>query len=144
MLCGGALLVFGVALLTYSINRSTPGEMAQNPYFFPVAILTIWCVLSGVLLAQSISSESDSRLEKSDLSALLKIVATVIASAVLFSRVGFVLSSIITVVAVLGVMRYRNLVVSVILVVTFPVALWYVFTRILNVPLPTSPWLSWI
>lgn len=135
-----AVLLVGLAAGVYVASRDFPSGFGSSPgaAFFPRLIASVVALLAGVLFVRSVAS-SDARsydVSTADVRRFAVPVALLVAYVALMPILGFVLDTVIFLVALTrysGVESYRE---SVSLAVGLGLVLHYVFGEFLHIPLP--------
>ncbi len=141
-LFGGVALLAGIGLLanSFSPHYESMGIGASvGPMFFPRILLGLWIALAALLTIQPLAGGT-SPLPRQRLGMLLGLVALAGTAALLMILIGFLLSSILFCLATTLFLGYRGLAGIVLTGIVFPLAIWYLFQKVLLVPLPVSPW----
>lgn len=112
-----------------------------DPNFFPKILLSIWAVLCVILIVRAlVISQPDSPTPLWG-----RLLTAFILTAVyifLVGQIGFLLATFPFAAAFMLLFGYRQPVVISTVTVIFPIATWWIFTKILKIYLPLSPWFS--
>lgn len=140
-----AMLAINILIWMESLKPQYSDAQAQDygftPAFFPQILLSIWALLCVVLIVRSLvlaRTEHAAPLWGRLFSAFLITGAYIF----LVDQVGFLLASIPFAAGFMFIFGYRNPVVMAAVALVFPVATWWVFTHLLQIVLPTSPWFT--
>jgi hypothetical protein len=134
-----AVLLVALAAEVFVASRDFPSGFGESPgaAFFPRLIASVLALLAGVLFVRSFASETTSYdVSTTDVRRFFVPVAFLVAYVALMPVVGFVLDSMLFLVALMrysGVERYAT---SVPLAVGLGLVLHYVFGEFLHIPLP--------
>jgi hypothetical protein len=114
-----------------------------SPMFFPRLLLVLWMGLSILIAARCMFAN----LPNEVLSAQRwpRVAAVCIAVAVftwLMEAIGFILAMVPACIVVGLLFGYRRTGPLLCFAVVFPVAVWLIFVKVIQVPLPYSPWFS--
>ncbi len=140
-----ALVLFltGAALLWTAIAGGTPDlQPAFDPLFFPRIVLTLWVAIAGMELVAAIWRREQS-LEPAAWRIGVLVVA-VLLYAVLFTRMGFFITSVAFCIVSLLVLGQRHIVTIAAFAIGTPTVLLLLFNRVLKMPLPASPFFWWL
>jgi len=138
----GFLLLAGAGLLIHSYDARYEGMgvgAAVTPMFYPRILLWLWVLLAMALVVKPLMGK-ERNVPTQRWPALLGIVATAGAGAALMNVIGFLFSSILFCLAASLQMGYRRPLGLVLTGIVFPLATWYLFQKLLMIPLPVSPW----
>jgi len=138
----GFLALVGVGLLIHSYDAHYEGMgvgAAVNPMFYPRILLWLWVALAAILVVTPLMGKEHNVPTQRWL-ALLGIAAITGGGAALMTVIGFLFSSILFCVAASLQMGYRRPLGLILTGIVFPLATWYLFQKVLMIPLPVSPW----
>lgn len=139
------MLGVNILLWRQSLKPEYADAQAQDygfsPNFFPQILLSIWAVICVVLIVRSLL------IAKTEQPAPLwgRLITAFILTGVyilLVGQIGFLLASIPFAGAFMLLFGYRRPVVFTVVTLIFPVAIWWIFTDLLKIYLPISPWFS--
>jgi|GEM_PF-2931226 len=113
-----------------------------SPVFFPLILIYVWLGLSILLLTRGLIRRKKQQPTKIQISFIkpLKGFLIVCIYAYLIPILGFYLASVIFSLIFMTVFGYRSKLPLLIISFIFPLLLWYIFTFLLNLSLPVSPW----
>ena len=140
-------IFFGAAGLlgVLTLVRWYPAESAlsQNSYFYPVVLLVTASCLALLLTIRALLDRSEEReepLRGPQIIGALAISASYMAGQFI---VGFILSTLLFVPAFAILLGYSRPIVLSLFSAGLTISVWYVFTRLLNIFLPTAPFDPW-
>lgn len=112
-----------------------------SPAFFPQILLSVWTLLCVVMIVRSLI------LAKTEVAAPLwgKLFAAFVITGIyvaLVDQIGFLMASVLFSAGFMYIFGYRRPVILTAVAVIFPVTTWWVFTHLLQIVLPTSPWFT--
>jgi hypothetical protein len=140
------MLFIGVAFMLHTYDPVYKGMgigAGVSPIFYPRIILCAWIALCLCILLEAFFKKPKDEKECSWKSVFLMLA--LIALCIGFMNViGFLLSSIAFFFASCFTFGYRRLPVLLCTGLLFPVALWFIFVHVLQIPLPTSMWFYWV
>ena len=142
---GAVMLVVAALLFLETTNPAyqQAGVLGYgfSPAFFPRILLIIWAALSVILIIRALPA-LHREIDKPDWGKLAGAVAITLGYIGLISLVGFAFASIVFAAALMLFLGYRQVVPVALVAVIFPLVTWYVFTFLLHISLPTSPWFN--
>lgn len=111
----------------------------RGPVFFPRIILAAMAVLS-LLVTLGGLSEQGAEFRRGEI--LVVVIAIALTGAYIFSidAAGFLIPTLIFTFLMPFVLGYRSVLVALILALTYPPAIWYLFNEVFLIILPSSPW----
>ncbi len=119
------------------------GDYGFSPVFFPTILIYVWIGLSVFIVARGIWSKRQAVVERTgSLTRPLLAFLLTCAYAILMLNIGFLFSTVIYSAVFLAIFGYRRWIPVTLVSLLFPLLMWYVFTFLLNVSLPASPWFS--
>lgn len=134
-----ALLLVGIGLLIAAVNAAGGDFSPQGPRLAPVLVTGGWVVIAGIYLvryrSQTAEKEDD---EPAGWVAPLAVVGCLVGFAIILEYAGFVVSAFLFVIAVSRVLGSRSLVRDVIVALVLPLAIYFAFTRLLDIFLPAG------
>ncbi|MEQ8323025.1 MAG: tripartite tricarboxylate transporter TctB family protein [Rhodospirillales bacterium] len=139
--------MLGVNLLLWrqSLKPEYADIQAQDygfsPNFFPQILLSIWAVICVVLIVRALLIE-DTKQPAPLWGRLLSAFILTGVYVLLVGQIGFLLASIPFAGAFMLLFGYRKPIVIAAVTVIFPIATWWIFTEILKIYLPISPWFT--
>ena len=143
---GGVLLLVGTLLMLSTFDPRYQGfgiGSDVSPMFFPRILLCLWLTLSTVILVRGLRAPADGWPRQMKARAAGVIVA-VLACTWAMTIVGFLLAMIPCFMIVSVLLGYRRPLPILALGLLVPILTWFVFTTIIEVFLPTSPWFDLI
>lgn len=138
------LLAAGVMLaesFTGSGTMESRVAHAMGPAFFPRIVLVLLLVLSLAAVVEAVRG----RIGAGPVPRAAPTIGMILATGAyvwLVGAIGFLLASIAYLVACPIVLGYRRYGVVLPLALIYAVAVWYVFQRVLQIVLPSSPWFA--
>jgi putative tricarboxylic transport membrane protein len=131
------LLLVGVGLLLAALNAAGGDFSPQGPRLAPVLVTGGWVVIAGIYLIRFPRQESRS---DDDISwrTPLGVVGCLVGFALALEYAGFVISAFLFVIAVSRVLGSRSLVRDLIVALVLPLAVYFAFTRLLDIFLPAG------
>ncbi|MFN4087488.1 MAG: tripartite tricarboxylate transporter TctB family protein [Alphaproteobacteria bacterium] len=140
---GVAFAAAGLALLWETAQPQYADTMglgvASDPAFYPRILIFGALALSAVLLANGLLGRGDTAAPQrwGRLAAFAALVAAyawaIVAAGFLFASIGLCL-------AAPPLAGYRRHAVTAAVGIAFPLGIWFAFTHLLGIPLPSSPW----
>ena len=139
------MLAVNILLWRQSLKPEYADAQAQDygfsPNFFPQILLSIWALLCVVMIVRAVILVR--RDDEPPLWGRLFIAVALTAVYIfLVGEIGFLLASIPFAAAFMLLFGYRQPVVITAVTLVFPVATWWIFTELLKIYLPTSPWFT--
>jgi putative tricarboxylic transport membrane protein len=130
------LLLVGVGLLLTALVAAGGNFSPQGPRLAPVLVTGGWVLVTALYLMRfrRASSPSDSY----SLLAPLGVIGCLIGFALALEYAGFVVSAFLFVIAVSRVLGSRSLVRDLIVALVLPLAIYFAFTRLLDIFLPAG------
>ncbi|GLY96176.1 tripartite tricarboxylate transporter TctB family protein [Actinoplanes sp. NBRC 103695] len=134
-----ALLLVGIGLLIAAVNAAGGDFSPQGPRLAPVLVTGGWVVIAALYLVRyrHQNSEKDDE-EPAGWKAPLGVVGCLVGFAIILEYAGFVVSAFLFIIAVSRVLGSRSLVRDVIVAVVLPLAVYFAFTRLLEIFLPAG------
>ena len=132
-----ALLLVGIGLLIAAISAAGGDFSPQGPRLAPVLVTGGWVVIAAIYLVRfrPVSREDDRPV---GWLAPLGVVGCLVGFAVILEYAGFVVSAFLFIIAVSRVLGSRSLVRDVIVALVLPLAIYFAFTRLLDIFLPAG------
>jgi len=117
-------------------------DLGVSPVFFPLLLIYIWLVLSILILTRGLILRKKQQPTKIQINFIksLKGFLIVCLYAYLMPILGFYLASVFFSLSFMTVFGYQRKFPLLTISFLFPLLLWYIFTFLLNVSLPVSPW----
>lgn len=111
----------------------------RGPVFFPRIILAAMAVLSLLVTLDGIR-EQGAGFRRGEI--LVVVIAIALTGAYIFSIdvAGFLIPTVIFTFLMPFVLGYRSVLTALILALTYPLAIWYLFNEVFLIILPSSPW----
>jgi putative tricarboxylic transport membrane protein len=118
------------------------GDYGFSPVFFPTILIYLWLVLSLLILLKGLAIRSKQGQAVLDISFSRPLIGFLLTAgyAYLMPVIGFTISSVSYAALFMVILGYRRPIPLISIAILFPILMWYVFTFLLNVPLPVSPW----
>ncbi len=118
------------------------GDYGFSPVFFPTILIYLWLTLSVLILLKGLATRSRQDQAKSEISFSRPLIGFLLTGvyAYLMPVIGFTIASVSYAALFMLILGYRRPIPLISISLLFPVLMWYVFTFLLNVPLPVSPW----
>ncbi|MFG1607536.1 tripartite tricarboxylate transporter TctB family protein [Actinoplanes sp. NPDC049265] len=134
------LLLAGVGLLLAALNAAGGDFSPQGPRLAPVLVTGGWVVIAGIYLLRfrRESEEAEEKDETISWRTPLGVVGCLVGFALALEYAGFVISAFLFVIAVSRVLGSRGLVRDVIVALVLPLAVYFAFTRLLDIFLPAG------
>ena len=143
---GGVLLLIGALLMLSTFDPRYQGfgiGSDVSPMFFPRILLCLWLALATVILVRGLRAPGgDWPLQMK--ARATGVIAAVLASTWAMTVVGFLFAMIPCFMIVSVLLGYRRLLPIVTFGLLVPILTWFVFTALIEVFLPTSPWFDLI
>jgi putative tricarboxylic transport membrane protein len=141
-------IIFGLAygFQTTGLQRAPIGN-PMAPVYFPMG-LAIFMVFLGAMLfyfeaRKGLNSDDKSKRPKfnfSSMKLILIVIALCLLYTVTFDRLGFVLSTMIFLMAMLTFINGRQrTVMNAVITVCYSIGMWYIFVNVFQIVLPPSP-----
>ncbi|MCC6000275.1 MAG: tripartite tricarboxylate transporter TctB family protein [Pararhodobacter sp.] len=145
MMIGAGMALLAVFLIHHTfadVYQRSYQAAGRGPVFFPRILLGILLVLS---VAVMIEARKDAALQVSwDVALRMVLVLLATGGYVLaVTKAGFLLASIGFALILPPLLGYRRLLPILVIAALYPVCIWYLFDRIVRIPLPSSPWFVW-
>lgn len=145
MMIGAGLALVALFLIHHTfadIYQRSYQAAGRGPVFFPRILLGIMLVLS---LAVMINARKEAALQVSwGVAVRMILVLTATGGYVLaVSQAGFLLASIGFALILPPLLGYRRLLPILGVAALYPLCIWYLFDRVVRIPLPSSPWFVW-
>jgi putative tricarboxylic transport membrane protein len=148
---GGVGFVFSLAYLAMALQIQTPSVSAVGPRTFPIAIGVALALASLALLVKGLREassdeggetaepveEEDDTLAQSP-TRLGVIIALLVGYILLFVPLGYVVSTFLFILAVTMYLDSRHWIRNLVYAILFPLVVYFVFTELLRVTLPTG------
>jgi putative tricarboxylic transport membrane protein len=132
-----ALLLAGIGLLIAAISAAGGDFSPSGPRLAPVLVTAGWVVIAAIYLVRFRPVKRDDD-EPVGWLAPLGVVGCLVGFAVILEYAGFVVSAFLFIVAVSRVLGSRSLVRDVIVALVLPLAIYFAFTRLLDIFLPAG------
>jgi putative tricarboxylic transport membrane protein len=143
---GGVLFVIGAILFasTFDPRYSGMGIGSDfSPMFFPRVLLAVWMGLSVLIAVRfMLANLPEEVLPAQRWSRLTAVCIAVAVFTWLMEAIGFLLAMVPACIVVALLFGYRRPGPLIGFSVVFPVAIWLIFIKAIQVPLPYSPWFS--
>lgn len=144
---GASVIGIMYTIMAYSMPRASIGNPLA-PSIFPLILGVTLTVLGLALLIKEKSKYSPEKVKVKEVwSYHRKLTALTcaggVAYALLFDRIGYILSTIIFLLIILFAINEKNKwKTNLIVAVCFSVAVYFIFSRLLGIPLPNVPFLD--
>lgn len=130
-----------VSLIGYYLARGfESGFMIDNGLgagFFPKLVCIILAILSIVMFVKSFKDKNIYKFSKNNKNTFI-IIGLCIGYLFLMEKIGYLLSTIIFSFSVIITLDRKNLIMNVIFSIIFPIGIYYLFSKVFNVSLPTG------
>lgn len=130
-----------VSLIGYYLARGfESGFMTDNGLgagFFPKLVCIILAILSIVMFVKSFKDKNIYKFSKNNKNTFI-IIGLCIGYLFLMEKIGYLLSTIIFSFSVIITLDRKNLIMNVIFSIIFPIGIYYLFSKVFNVSLPTG------
>lgn len=130
-----------VSLIGYYLARGfESGFMIDNGLgagFFPKLVCIILAILSIVMFVKSFKDKKIYKFSKNNKNTFI-IIGLCIGYLFLMEKIGYLLSTIIFSFSVIITLDRKNLIMNVIFSIIFPIGIYYLFSKVFNVSLPTG------
>lgn len=130
-----------VSLIGYCLARGfESGFMIDNGLgagFFPKLVCIILAILSIVMFVKSFKDKNIYKFSKNNKNTFI-IIGLCIGYLFLMEKIGYLLSTIIFSFSVIITLDRKNLIMNVIFSIIFPIGIYYLFSKVFNVSLPTG------
>lgn len=141
------LLGINLILWRQSLKPEYSNIQAQDygfsPNFFPQILLSAWAFICVTLIMRALLIE-DTKQPTPLWGRLMTAVIMTGVYVMLVGQIGFLLASIPFAGAFMLLFGYRKPMVIGAVTIIFPVATWWVFTELLKIYLPVSPWFTYV
>jgi putative tricarboxylic transport membrane protein len=120
------------------------GDYGFSPVFLPLILIYLWLLLSVLILLRGLAVRKNQAATGFVVVLYRPVIGFVLTAAYAFlmPQIGFFSSSVMYAFLFMVILGYRRLIPLVGVSLIFPLLMWYVFTFLLNVPLPVSPWFA--
>ena len=139
------LLIVNLLLWRHSLLPQYTNIQAQDygfsPNFFPQILLSFWAVICAFLILRALVS-ADVKEATPLWGRLLTAITLTGVYVLLVGQIGFLLASIPFAASFMLLFGYRKYIVIGAVTIIFPIATWWIFTKVLKIYLPMSPWFS--
>jgi hypothetical protein len=137
---GGALVLF--SLYTLWEARKLPMGNVQNPgpAYAPTLLALLLLAFAAVIVALGAGSIRLATVGWSEWRHAVAILAVCVFMALSLERLGYRLTVTVALALLLGLLERRSIVTTALFSVGFAAATFYLFSTLLRVPLPRSPW----
>ena len=127
-----------VGLLVIALSGDLPFGQLSMPGagFLPILVAVLIIVLGASLFLRAGESPSFSEIEWDDSSHALKVIAIIFAAAALYTLLGFIITMILMMVALLVVIERKNVVRAVAYSTVVAIVTYITFVHLLQSPLP--------
>ena len=137
---GTAFVAFGVLIIALSGDLPTGGLSMPGSGFLPKIVATLLIVFGGALVLRGKESEPFSAIGWGDLPHAAKVVAITAAGIALYTVLGFLLTLILMIAAILIIIERRNPIRAAIYAVAIVSVTFVGFEYLLKTPVPNGPW----
>ena len=138
------LLIVNLLLWRHSLQPQYTNIQAQdygfNPNFFPQILLSLWAAICAILIMRALIL-ADVKETAPIWGRLLTAITLTGVYILLVGQIGFLLASIPFAGTFMLLFGYRNYIVIGTVTIIFPIATWWIFTKVLKIYLPMAPWL---
>ncbi|EKU50532.1 tripartite tricarboxylate transporter TctB family protein [Staphylococcus massiliensis] len=138
------LILVGMIYLIFSLNlpKARIGD-ANGPLYFPIIVGSILCIMSVVYLFQEFRKRHERFdffkpfLNQRTLKLLVGSIVTIVVYALIFERVGFLISTILFLGIIMFLVNgHKKWLLNIVVSIIFSTVLWYTFSVLLGVSLP--------
>ena len=138
---GGGLLA-ALALFTLWEARKLPMGNLQNPgpAYMPTLLALLMLVFAVAIIALGRHSPTVAAAGWSEWKHAIAILAVCVFMALSLERLGYRISIFVALILLLGLLERRSLVTAGVFAAVFSGATFFLFSTVLRVPLPRSPW----
>ena len=130
-----------VSLIGYYLARGfESGFMIDNGLgagFFPKLVCLILGVLSVLMFIKSFRDKNIYKFSKDNKNTFI-IIGLCIGYLFLMEKIGYLLATIIFSISVILTMDRKNIIMSILFSIIFPIGIYYLFSKVFNVSLPTG------
>jgi hypothetical protein len=143
---GGVLLLIGALLMLSTFDTRYQGigiGSDLSPMFFPRILLGLWLGLAAAILVRGLHASGGDWPHQMK-ARTAGVIAVVLVSTWAMTAVGFLFAMIPCFIIVSVLLGYRRPLPILLLGLFVPIATWFVFTTLIEVFLPTSPWFELI
>ena len=130
-----------VSLIGYYLARGfESGFMIDNGLgagFFPKLVCLILGVLSVLMFIKSFKDKNIYKFSKDNKNTFI-IIGLCVVYLFLMEKIGYLLATIIFSISVIMTLDRKNIITSIIFSIVFPIGIYYLFSKVFNVSLPTG------
>ena len=130
-------------LATLAMQLSEIPDVSRN---YPTLLIAVAAIMSAILLIKSaIRYKSDEVVETNvvgQLKIILPFCLMIIAYLILMGYLGYIISTVVFMIAALCYLRMKNKIAVVILALAMTIVIYFVFTKYLIVVLPFGKWIN--
>ena len=137
---GTAFVAFGLLIIALSGDLPTGGLSMPGSGFLPKIIATLLIVFGGALVLRGKESEPFSAISWADLPHAAQVVVLTAAGIALYTVLGFLLTLILMIAAILIIIERRNPIRAAIYAAAIVGVTFVGFEYLLKTPVPNGPW----
>lgn len=130
-----------VSLIGYYLARGfESGFMIDNGLgagFFPKLVCLILGVLSVLMFIKSFRDKNIYKFSKDNKNTFI-IIGLCVVYLFLMEKIGYLLATIIFSISVIMTLDRKNIIMSILFSIIFPIGIYYLFSKVFNVSLPTG------
>ena len=134
-LCVYALTVF---VFVYSASFKETADNSLNPDVWPRIVCVLMSLAATAQLVNALRGKLTTEVTVANKKEVIAAIALIILYAVLLKPVGYIITSIVLMVCLLGLFRVKKVWVYIVLPVVTTAAAYYLFHSLLRVPLPAG------
>ena len=131
-----ALLLLGIALLVVAVIAADGNYSPQGPRLAPILVTGAWVLIAAVYLVRYKVEQAER--EPVGWLAPAGVAACLAVFAIALEYAGFVVSAFLFILAVARVLGSRSIVRDLIVALVLPLAIYFAFTRLLDIFLPAG------
>ncbi|MGL4511426.1 MAG: tripartite tricarboxylate transporter TctB family protein [Cetobacterium sp.] len=130
-----------VSLIGYYLARGfESGFMTDNGLgagFFPKLVCIVLGILSILMFIKSFKDKNIYKFSKDNKNTFI-IIGLCVVYLFLMEKIGYLLATIIFSISVIMTLDRKNIITSIIFSIVFPIGIYYLFSKVFNVSLPTG------
>ena len=130
-------------LASLAMQLSEIPDVSRN---YPTILIAVAAIMSGFLLIKSVLKYKTAEVVETNVVGQLKIILPfclmIIAYLILMGYLGYIISTVLFIVAALCYLRMKNKIAVVILALAMTIVIYFVFTKYLIVVLPFGKWIN--
>ena len=130
-------------LASLAMQLSEIPDVSRN---YPTILIAVAALMSGFLLVKSVLKYKTAEVVETNVVGQLKIILPfclmIIAYLILMGYLGYIISTVVFMIAALCYLRMKNKIAVVILALAMTIVIYFVFTKYLIVVLPFGKWIN--